>query len=129
MILDAQTFYRTYLLISHSLIMTCSCITQTGCTALYSAAANGHLEIVKLLLQAGAKVLPNNVQRFSKMLAPFQKVIIHYTGSSKSFEGGQSGKSSRNCTHVTTPQKITALYQYIYILVSLLCLPVICFCT
>ena len=37
---------------------------QTGCTALYCAGANGHLEIVKLLLQAGAKVLPNNVNIF-----------------------------------------------------------------
>ena len=63
MVLDAQAVYRAYLLISHSPIMSCSCITQTGCTALYYAAANGHLEIVKLLMQAGAKVLPNNVKR------------------------------------------------------------------
>ena len=53
--------YKLYTVISHSLIMSCSCITQNGCTALYYAAVNGHLEIVKLLLQAGAKVLPNNV--------------------------------------------------------------------
>ena len=61
MVLDEQALYRTYLLISHCLIMTCSYITQTGCTALYYAAVNGHLEIVKLLLQAGAEAIPNNV--------------------------------------------------------------------
>ena len=71
MVLDAQAVYRPYLLISHSLIMSCSYITQTGCTALYCAGANGHSEIVKLLLQAGAKVLPNNVN-LTRCLHPFK---------------------------------------------------------
>ena len=36
-------------------------LSQNGCTALYFAGKNGHSEVVELLLQAGARDIPNKV--------------------------------------------------------------------
>ena len=41
-------------------------VPQNGSTALLVAGLNGHSEVVKLLLQAGARDIPNKVQIYQQ---------------------------------------------------------------
>ena len=51
-----------FLSLRHLLIVCCIILcTQVGCTALFYAGWKGHSEVVKLLLAAGAKDIPNVV--------------------------------------------------------------------
>ena len=59
--------YHTGLYSTSTLHIELSLSTQDGNTPLYSAALKGHSEVVKLLLQAGARDIPNKVFDYLKV--------------------------------------------------------------